>query len=66
MSDVWMYGPQVLRTAEAPLLKSLMRLLKGVPTLNLLLPGAAIGNRAVFHLPFDSAVDANKAIRIIK
>jgi UTP:GlnB (protein PII) uridylyltransferase len=28
--------------------------------------GAAIGNRAVFHLAFDSAADANKAIRIIK
>ena len=28
--------------------------------------GAAIGNRAVFHLAFDSAADANKAIHIIK
>jgi len=30
------------------------------------LSGAAIGNRAVFHLAFDSRDDANKAIRLLK
>ena len=30
------------------------------------LSGAAIGKRAVFHFAFDSAADANKAIRLLK
>ena len=30
------------------------------------LSGAAIGNRAIFHLAFDSSADANKAIRLLK
>ena len=30
------------------------------------LSGAAIGNRAVFHLGFDSDADAGKAIRLLK
>ena len=30
------------------------------------LSGAAIGKRAVFHFAFDSAADANKAVRLLK
>ena len=30
------------------------------------LSGAAIGNRAIFHIAFDSAADASKAKRLIK
>ena len=30
------------------------------------LSGAAIGNRAIFHIAFDSSTDANKAKRLIK
>ncbi len=30
------------------------------------LSGAAIGNRAIFHIAFDSSADANKAKRLIK
>ncbi len=30
------------------------------------LSGAAIGNRAIFHIAFDSAADANKAKRLLK
>lgn len=30
------------------------------------LSGAAIGNRAIFHIAFDSAADANKAKHLIK
>ena len=30
------------------------------------LSGAAIGNRAVFHIAFDTSADANKAKRLIK
>jgi len=30
------------------------------------LSGAAIGNRAIFHLAFDSSEDANKAKRLLK
>ena len=30
------------------------------------LSGAAIGNRAIFHIAFDSSADANKAKRLLK
>jgi hypothetical protein len=30
------------------------------------LSGAAIGNRAIFHIAFDSSDDANKAKRLLK